>query len=153
MLYLIRHADALDLENDELRPLSARGRDQVRALGRFFCANDAFRPDEIWHSRLLRARETAQLLVAYVKLAVPVVETTALEPESSPRVIAEKLRQADRSIAIVGHNPHLEFLASLLVQRVEQPAAFVMKKGAALALRPDDERWIVQWHVSPDLLP
>jgi len=153
MLYLVRHADALDFENDALRPLSPRGRDQVRALGKFFRANNAFRPDQLWHSRLLRARETAELLAEHAKLAAPLIETAALEPEASPRTIAQKLRRADRSIAIVGHNPHLELLASLLVLGAAEPVAFVMKKCAALALDRDDERWVVRWHVSPDLLP
>ena len=35
MLYLVRHAHALDADVDETRPLSDKGRRQIMALARF----------------------------------------------------------------------------------------------------------------------
>lgn len=152
MLYLIRHADAVDLHPDAARPLSDRGREQVKTLASFLERSGAFAPDEIWHSPLVRARETAELLAKGAKLSGAVREVADLRPEDDPRAIARRVGPERRSIALVGHEPHLGALASLLVTGQALPVVFVMKKGATLALEPDGSRWQVRWHVAPGML-
>lgn len=153
MLYLVRHAHALDAEDDAVRPLSDRGRKQVRALARFLDESDAFQPEDIWHSGLVRARETAQLLAGQLKLAAPLHEMPDLRPEDDPTATVRRLKLVRRPLAIVGHEPHLSALASLLVAGATEPPAFVFKKCCALALEPAGTHWMVRWHISPDLLP
>ena len=152
MLYLIRHADAIDLHPDHARPLSDRGREQVKALAKFLGKSEAFSPDEIWHSSLVRARETAELLAKGLGFSGECREATGLRPEDDPREITGKLAKLDKSVALVGHEPHMSALASLLVTGATHPAAFVMKKGATLALEREHDRWVVRWHISPGLL-
>jgi phosphohistidine phosphatase len=152
MLYLIRHADAVDLHPDQARPLSDRGRAQVKTLAKFLERSEAFSPDEIWHSSLVRANETAKLLAKELRFAGPCHEVPGLKPEDDPREIARKLAKLDRSVALVGHEPHMSALASLLVVGATFPVAFIMKKGATLALEYGEPRWIVRWHVAPGLL-
>ena len=151
-LYLIRHAHAEDTQPDGLRCLSQRGKRQVRALATFLRHSAAFTPEEIWHSTLVRAQETAALLCLGAKLDVPLREVAGLAPEDDPRSIAHLLAQGSRSLALVGHEPHLSALASLLVAGAPEPARFAMKKGATLALEGAGRQWIVRWHISPDLL-
>lgn len=152
LLYLIRHADAVELTPDAKRPLSSRGREQVRMLARFLQRGGAFHPAEIWHSTLLRAEETADLLAAELKLSVPLRAVAGLEPDTDPEVIARKAGAARHDLALVGHNPHLTALATLLVTGRSDPPKFVMKKGAVLALERDESHWLVRWHVPPRLL-
>lgn len=152
MLYLVRHAHAIDAEEDATRPLSPRGEQQVRALAAFFRTADAFQPQEIWHSSLTRARQTAELLARGLKVAAPVTLMPELEPEADPRAVARRIKATSRSVAVVGHEPHLSALASLLVVGRIDPPAFLMKKCAALALDGGEELWMVRWHVSPELL-
>jgi phosphohistidine phosphatase len=149
--YLIRHADAVDLTPDEARPLSGKGRSQVAALGVWLRGNGALAPDEIWHSTLLRAQETAKLLAAAVTFSGPVREMAGLEPEADPAVMARALAGSKRSIAVVGHEPHLGVLASILL--VAQPARPVvqMRKCAALAIEGGGAYWQVSWHLVPEL--
>lgn len=151
-LTLIRHAHAVDLTPDEARPLSDRGREQVRALAKFLRKPDALVVDEIWHSPLRRAHETAELLAEELKFSGVLRETAGLRPEDDPRAIAKLLMACHRAVAVVGHEPHLSALASLLVTGRAYPAAFAMKKGAALALERADHRCIVRWHVAPAFL-
>jgi phosphohistidine phosphatase len=151
-LYLIRHAHAEDGQPDADRRLSRRGKSQVRKLAQFLRSSEAFVPEEIWHSTLRRAQETAALLATDAKLPVPLREVADLTPEDDPRRIARVVAKCDRSIAIVGHEPHLSALASLLVAGKASPVRFAMKKGATLALEGAGRDWIVRWHVSPDLL-
>ena len=60
-LYLVRHAEAADGDPDELRPLTAEGRETARALGERL-AKEGVQPDAVLTSPLLRARETGQAL-------------------------------------------------------------------------------------------
>lgn len=151
-LWLIRHAHAVDATEDAVRPLSGRGRRQVRALARLLAASGAFQPQEIWHSPLVRARQTAELLVRRLALDLPAIETAGLTPDDAPRAVAQRLRTLGRNLAIVGHEPHLSALASLLVAGAAEPPVFVLKKCAVLALERVEGRWVVRWLVSPEVV-
>jgi phosphohistidine phosphatase len=152
LVYLIRHAEAADLLPDAARPLTARGRLQVSRLAHFLKRTQAFQPVAVWHSPLVRARETAHHLLAEMELAAPLKEVAGLTPDDDPQTIARQLATLTRPVALVGHEPHLSALASLLVGGAPQPVIFAMKKGATLALEPGGSRWVVRWHVEPDLL-
>lgn len=149
--YLIRHAHAIDLAPDEARPLSGKGRTQAAKLGAFLRQGRGFAPDEIWHSSLLRARETAQLLAEAGAFTGLIKQVEGLAPENDPTIIARALAGSQRSIAVVGHEPHLGLLASLLL--LAQPARPVvqMKKCAALAIDGGGAYWQVSWHLTPEL--
>ena len=148
-LYLIRHAHALDGDDDARRPLSAKGRKQVRALGRFLRDARAFEAAEIWHSPLRRSGETAALLAKRLKSKVRLVEVSGLRPADAADSLLGKLNGLRHPVAVVGHEPHLSALASLLVADTAAPPRFVLKKCAALRLDHVDGVWAVRWHVSP----
>jgi phosphohistidine phosphatase len=151
-LYLIRHAHALDGDVDAVRPLSPKGRKQVRTLGRLLRETGTFEAAEIWHSPLHRAIETATLLAARLKSKARLVETSGLRPEASADSILKKLNELQRPVAVVGHEPHLSALASLLVTGKATPPRFVLKKCATLRLDDVDGVWAVRWHISPELV-
>ena len=152
LLHLIRHAHAVAADEDALRPLSKRGRRQVRALAKFLRATDEFDAAEFWHSPLARSHETARLLARRLRLKAKLVEVAGLEPGNDPAALARRLIRLERPVAIVGHEPHLSALASLLVARTAEPPLFVLKKCAALALERTGARWVVRWHIPPELL-
>lgn len=152
-LFLIRHAHAVDAEEDPERPLSARGRRQVRALAKFLRGSGRLRPAEIWHSPLARSGQTARLLARELELRAALLEVGGLEPGDEPAVVARRLPAVTCPLAIVGHEPHLSALASLLVAGSGGQAAFVLKKCAVLALEGAGEHWQVRWLVSPEILP
>ena len=151
-LYLIRHAHALDGADDDARPLSGKGRAQVTRLASFLRASDAFAPEEIWHSPLVRAQQTAELLADRLKLDASRREVTGLAPMDDPRVIARRLAREKRALALVGHDPHMSALASLLVAGGMERPVFELKKCSMLALEHTAGGWLVRWHVSPELL-
>lgn len=153
LVYLIRHAHAVDASEDPARPLSGRGREQVRALGASFKRSGVFQPAEIWHSPLVRSRETAERLVKRLRLTVPLTQVAGLEPEDDPRATAPRIHGASGPLAIVGHEPHLSALASLLIAGKPAPPVFMMKKCAALCLEGEGRFWMVRWMLSPEVLP
>lgn len=151
-LYLIRHAHAEDGRPDQARPLSRKGRAQIRRLARFLRTASALDVAEIWHSPLVRSRETAAELRRRLKSRAPLTEISGLKPEDDPAVTARRLGAVNRPVAIVGHDPHLSALASLLVGGPAEPAGFRLKKGAALRLDRSGGGWSARWLVTPELL-
>ena len=148
-IYLIRHAHAVEGEDDARRPLSDKGRRQIRTMARFLRRSGRLETREFWHSPLVRARDTASLLAAAMKADVRLVEVSGIEPYADPAVLAARLKRLRRSVAVVGHEPHLSTLATLLLLgRAEQPV-LVLKKGAVAALERKDGRWRLRWQVSP----
>lgn len=151
LLYLVRHADAVDSIDDASRRLSPRGHKQVRHLAECLAKNDAFRPSRVWHSPLVRARETAELLMSELKLKPAWDERAELKSEADPEEIATLLREVKAPLALFGHEPHMSALASLLVTGRTSPVVFTFKKATILALDPAGHRWCVRWQLSPDL--
>jgi len=142
--YLIRHADAVPNRDDSIRELSARGRSQVAAL----CASlrdTAFQPVEIWHSPLVRARETAVLLASGLGHSAALIEMEGLQPEDDPDGVAQALEAETRDIAVVGHEPHLGILAALMMGGESSGASFSFPKAGVLALQRIRRRWLGEW--------
>jgi phosphohistidine phosphatase len=155
LIFLVRHAHAVSEEENPLRPLSVRGHDECRRLVAFFQNNRAFTPAEFWHSPLLRAYETADRLSALAPFAA-LRETAGLLPEDDPAKIAARIATVapTQMLALVGHEPHLSALATLLVTGRSGHAAFTLEKGAVLALvSVDNHTWDVRWQIAPSLLP
>lgn len=151
-VYLVRHADAIDLADDAARPLSPNGREEVAALARFLTPSNAFQPTAIWHSPLVRAKETAELLKRGLKLHTSLTEHAELIPEAEPDAILHKLQGQREIIALVGHEPHMSALASLMVTGHSRPLAFVVKKATVIALEFAGRKWQVRWQISPEIV-
>lgn len=154
-LYLIRHAHALTGPEDPCRPLSEKGRAQVKRLVKSLRGKIAFAPVEIWHTPLARSRQTARLLAPALAPTATVVEIAGLEPENNPRTLAARLKTVRHDLALVGHEPHLSLLAALLVTGAATPEVFKLRKASVLCLdRAGDAEnpWRVRWLLAPELL-
>jgi phosphohistidine phosphatase len=151
-LFIIRHAHAVDAAENPQRPLSNRGRDQVRTMAAFLKQSGALDTDEIWHSPLARSVETAELFVKKLKLKSKLVEIDNIEGDDDPRLIANRLKSRRQPLAIVGHDPHLSALVSLLVAGGAVPPRFVLKKCAVVRLERAGDVWAVRWHLSPEIV-
>jgi phosphohistidine phosphatase len=148
MIYLIRHADAVSDEVDPARPLSKRGRDQVARVCEILAGGPAFAPAEIWHSPLVRSRETAELLARGLGLAAPILLKPGLEPDDDPASVASLLMAEARDIAVVGHEPHLGVLTTLIAHGGSRhPIYYPFPKAGVVCLYPDGSLWRSRWLV------
>ena len=76
----------------------------------------AFQPQVLWQSPLVRAQQTAHcLLIREWAVAGGVYEIDRLEPDRDPEPLLAELECLQRDVLIVGHNPNLSLLASLLL--------------------------------------
>jgi phosphohistidine phosphatase len=161
-LYILRHGIAVEpgtpgIPDDE-RPLTPKGRRRMRQIARGLRRLD-LRLDRIVTSPLPRARATAEI-VADEWGADDLLETAdVLRAGSDARAIRDWLRdRAEDRLMIVGHNPGLTDLITLLVLGVTNgPRTQVceLKKGGIAALRPSAasaDRFDLIWAATPRLV-
>jgi phosphohistidine phosphatase len=132
-IYLIRHAHALDGDDDAARPLSAKGRRQIRTMASHLRRAGLLQTNELWHSPLVRARDTARLLAEGLRVQAKLVKTDGLEPCADLTPVAQRLARLRRPIAIIGHEPHLSALATRLLGARDGEPVVVMKVRRARA--------------------
>jgi len=153
-VHLLRHAHAGDafewIGDDDLRPLTSKGRGQAARLGAFLAAHGV-RPDVIVSSPLVRARQTAEI----------VAEALGMTFRTDPRLGAGFGKRelwalldesGGREVMFVGHDPDLSALLSYLIDT----AGIGMRKGALatvdLQTKLGDGEGELRWLVPPDLL-
>jgi phosphohistidine phosphatase len=160
-LFLVRHGHALADQEDARRPLSARGSEVTRRVAAFLRTSGALAAVQVvWHSPLVRARQTAELLLKELGLDARLIETAGLRPEDDPVAVADRLDRVENVVMIVGHEPQLTALATLLVRGQLKPVDFALRKSAVMALektggrhkKTGRARWRVCWHLSPEQL-
>jgi phosphohistidine phosphatase len=158
-LYLIRHAiaeprDSARWPDDSARPLSEDGitlfRTAARGLRRL-----GVNPDALVTSPYVRAWQTAEILAQEAGWPRP-SESHALEPPRSPAAAVELIQSRDvQSVALVGHQPHLSELASLLLTR-NLDVELELKKGGLIWLRfagrPTPGSALLRVSLSPKIL-
>src|SRR5476649_8021 len=162
LLLLIRHGDALSADQDSARPLSPQGRAEVVKLAERLRADAAITPATIWFSPYRRARETAALLAQHAQPAgqpIMLIGKSYLTPDDDPAKIARLLAELPpaANLAIVGHEPHLTALATLLVTGRATPVQFALEKACVITLVPATgkhegsgfPRWEVRGEISP----
>jgi phosphohistidine phosphatase len=157
-LYLIRHGIAEERgENwpdDAKRPLTPAGVSRLRQSARGL-QRVGVRLDVMLTSPLVRARQTAEALVAELDPRPSIVVVDALAPEGSIQaVIADLDKHAKRTtIALVGHEPGIGELAARLAG-VRHALEF--KKGAVCRIDvdvlPPAAAGTLRWFLPPKIL-
>jgi phosphohistidine phosphatase len=110
-LFLIRHADAEAGDPDELRRLSAAGREQARALGNQLAARGV-RADAVLTSPLLRARQTGEALAD--ALGCTSEPSDGLGPGANATTVRSAVEGRGETVLVVGHQPDCGQIAAEL---------------------------------------
>lgn len=143
-LYLVHHGAAVGPDVDPRRPLSEAGKRSVERTAAAAAARGT-RPDFVWHSGKLRAKQTAEEYWRACNALSTLAATRDLQPDDPPVWIRDRLRGESRDILLAGHYPHLPGLLGLLLGDSEKGALFPLH--GAVALRTDDagETWRELW--------
>mgnify|MGYP001549686671 FL=1 len=140
-LFLLRHAEAEDSAPDALRPLTKYGRRSVIDLASFLKDRIRLDYDEIWHSPLIRAVETANLFRESTGLKAAILERTGLYPMDDPEAIIGQIDAQEKSILLVGHNPHFEALTATLLGLDPYRTPVNVPKASLLRFRRYGQHW------------
>lgn len=157
-LYLIRHADAVDLvtsglTDDAERPLSDAGRAQCAPLAAALQRHDIHLA-RVAASPLLRARQTAEGLLSHWVPRVPELQVCdELAPGGKRRKLTRFVRDLGADVvALVGHMPDLAVYAAWLIGS-KRGQVEMAKAGIAridFEDRPGKGRGVLSWLVTPE---
>ncbi len=142
-LFLLRHGLAVEpgspgYRDDAERPLTPKGKRQLsKAAEGMKQLELGF--DLILSSPFIRARQTAEIVAKALKIKKRLDFSDALTPSGSAKELIEylvRLNPIPGDVLLVGHEPYLSQLISLLISG-DTDLSIVMKKGALCKLSTD----------------
>ena len=143
-----RHGEAVSQAVNGQRPLTPGGRRDVEVMGRA-AAERGIQPGQIFHSGLLRARQTAEILSETLGSIEAVRESVGLRPDDDPAIAKAELETSTVSLMLVGHLPHMSRLASLLITGDPDRELVEFAPAAVLGLSCENYRWKILWKLTP----
>jgi phosphohistidine phosphatase len=147
-LYLVRHGDAVTAAENPQRPLSLAGRRRVEQTARLALARD-LAISKIYHSGILRAQETAEILAEHIMPAEGTAPLAGLLPDDDPAIVVTEFDSATESVLLVGHLPFLSRLAALLVNGdAERPVVDFFPATMVCCSRLAAQ-WKISWRIAP----
>jgi phosphohistidine phosphatase len=158
-LYVLRHGIAVQPGTpgipDDQRPLTAKGKKRMQQIALALSKLD-LKLDRIVTSPLPRARATAEIVADALDCREQLEISNALRTGTSAASIQKWLRErTEDELMIVGHNPTLSDLVSLLVAGRLQPLICDLKKGGIAALTPTPGgtgRYEINWVTTPRVI-
>jgi phosphohistidine phosphatase len=151
-VYLVQHGKAKPVEEDPNRGLTDEGRAEIREVAEFL-AGLRITVSLIQHSGKRRAEETAHIFASIMRCTAGPCHTQGLDPSDDPVITANFLKVYTDDLLIVGHLPHLERLASLLLTGSldRRPVKFA-HAGVVCVEKDQSGAWTLIWAVIPELL-
>ncbi len=146
----MRHGQAADWSptGDEGRPLTPEGSNRVLKIANGLKTLKV-QPDLVVSSPLLRARQTAEIVLQVIAPELQLVFDPMLKPDQPVLELERWVREQEAdSIFLVGHNPLFsDFVAHLLSGSVSYNPAIELKKGAIAAFVAESRRspFILDW--------
>jgi phosphohistidine phosphatase len=157
-IYILRHGIATERgapghKKDSDRPLTPEGEDKMRQIAEAILGME-LKFDLILSSPFKRAEQTANILAR--ELDEEVTFTELLEPDGNAlELIAEINDEKPQRVLLVGHEPYLSQLISVLTTGGSD-AAIELKKGGLCKLTTDKLTFgrcaTLNWLLTPKLL-
>jgi phosphohistidine phosphatase len=161
-LYLLRHGTAVErglpgYEDDSQRPLTPKGAARIHRIAQATKRLD-IKYDLILSSPYLRAHQTAQIVASFYGIEENLHLTENLTPMNPPSALIGEIHKTYTdvlSILLVGHEPYLSTLASMLLAG-DDKVAITFKKGGLCKFSVDELKYgrcaTLEWLVTPKQL-
>ena len=150
-LYLVRHADYIDEDEDPKRSLSEKGWQDIRKVAHFVADQLNIGVDSIYHSRKRRAKQTAGVMGDHINPPRGLIEDDHLNPMDAPEFWFKKLKKLKRDTMLVGHLPFLGKLAGLLICNDADRAVVRFQSSEVVCLkREESAEWLINWVINPE---
>lgn len=147
-IVLVRHGDAEPGIDDSTRRLTEEGKDEARRAGRVLAALKAS-PDFVVASPLVRAQQTAKLILDGMGISSRIIEERALVPEGDPIAAIRALCSIagdDDTVIAVSHLP----LVGLAASAALGSAALRFSTGSFACIEGSraGSSWTLQYHLN-----
>jgi phosphohistidine phosphatase len=150
-IYLVRHGEAVSEQQDPQRPLTSSGREEVERVARKAAAKNV-QVSAIFHSGILRARQTAEILAEALRFASGIQSLSGLRPQDDPAIAKAEIEAAENPIMLVGHLPHLHRLVALLLSGDADSQVMEFPPATMICCSNDTSRWEISWTLAPHSL-
>jgi len=111
-----------------------------------------FQVSAIFHSGILRAQQSAEILAEYLAPAIRVGQLSGLLPQDDPMIAKAELEAAESSIMLVGHLPHMNRLAALLINGDLNREVVEFSPATMVCCSRDGSRWQIAWTLAPQFV-
>jgi phosphohistidine phosphatase len=152
-LFILRHGEAgkrsVAARNDLRRALTITGKQEIEEVAKAF-VKLGLEFDFVFTSPLIRCKQTAEIILKYVKSKNNVEELNELRPEGNKLELYNKLSKLkqDSLTLLVGHEP---YLSELIGEAIGGASRINLKKGGlarikTISLQPKirgDLRWLL----------
>ena len=146
-VYFIQHGIALTSAEDENRPLSNVGIDEVRSVADRL-RNCGIEIIKVYHSGKLRAQQTAEVFAQTFKSG-EVLELEGMGPNDEAHLLIDQLSE-DKAL-YVGHLPNIQKVVSTLIAGNELAETIRFKNAAVACVEMDGQGAGLKWFITPDL--
>ncbi len=148
--YLVQHGKSLSEAEDPSRALTKEGIDESTRTSEFL-SQIGLSLSLIQHSGKARAQQTATILARFVGGRTEQIK--GLAPLDDPELMADLLGETSHDVMLVGHLPHLEGLASILLTgKADQKPVQFRNSGIVCLERNEDKTWSLVWLITPELV-
>ncbi|HET7007463.1 MAG TPA: phosphohistidine phosphatase SixA [Candidatus Binatia bacterium] len=145
--YLMRHGEAVSEAPDGQRSLSAKGRVGVTEIAQR-ARSRGVSVARIYHSGILRAQQTAELVARVLLPREGVRKISGLRPDDDPFIIKVQADQFAQSVLLVSHLPYLDRLASLMTTGNSGRSVIDFAPATLACLTRHPNRWKLNWSLS-----
>ena len=143
-VYLIRHGRAVSETIDTARPLSETGVVETEKIASILGFSGLISVTCIYHSNLLRSKQTAQILANHLNPANGLKLMDGIGPFDSPEACIGILNSIDEDVIVAGHEPHLSNTASMMLTGVKDRMDFFFTKSGIICLENiGNNKWCV----------
>ena len=151
-VYLVQHGEAEPKNIDPTRPLTERGRQEVRHVATF-AERLGLKVHQIRHSDKTRAEQTADILGEALSPPGGVVAVSGLAPLDDVQPVADALAREQQPVMFVGHLPFMARMTGLLVTGDPDCPGVQFRNGGIICLAYEEEKesWLVAWVLTPEM--
>ena len=142
-VFLVRHGHAVDKAFNSGRPLSEQGKMEVLLLAEKLREENLL-PEKIYHSKILRAEQTASILSKNLNLETQRYSHKKLNGENEFDFWKNFIFQQDQDIMLVGHNPFMQ----LFTEQLLPSSSFEFHTGSCICLEiesSEENRFVERW--------
>ncbi|MFO1259016.1 MAG: phosphohistidine phosphatase SixA [Gammaproteobacteria bacterium] len=148
-LYLVRHGEAFDKADNPERPLNEAGRQAIEYLAVNLGQRNV-QVDWVWHSGILRAEETARILIDQVGNSAQIEVEPQIAPDEDMLPIARRLSEIELDGLLVSHLPFIGLLTEHLLKDSDPRPTVNYYPGTLYCLEKDTKgRWHYCWKLDP----
>ena len=150
IVYMMRHGDAVAGADDSARPLSEKGRREVKRVAEFL-SRQGSRVDVFYSSFKLRAQETAGIVKDIVNPKAVIHLRDDINPNDLTESIFAEMARWPGNEMVVSHLPFLPKLVSRLTTGQEDERPINLPTGSVAVLAQTSSRhWKIQKMILPE---